>query len=394
MMAITSYEKLEELGRVRLSRSFFMRDFLHSEIAAWHGFKNVPDDPDEAIAVGRMLCEQLLEPLQETFGRIHVRSGYRSPAVNRFGNENKLNCASNEANYAHHIWDYPDSQGKRGATACIVIPWLVDHIEKGGSWTDMAWWIHDHLPYSSLYFFPKLAAFNINWHEAPIRRIDSYAPPKGCLTRPGMANHAGSHADQYAGFPQLCKTRGEVGGARRESKTVVAAPRATSAPVTSSTGVSGATKTPPPPVPVQKPEPGPARKPVSSPRAAGPSAPIHTSEGVAIKSQTGGSIHYRAIHTKSLWRKVNSHKSLDGAINGKDGAAGLFARKVRINYGTHGDPLYVLVWESGASSGYVIKADPSGANGIRIASAPMADLQRFEMREQASQRELEPYFTK
>lgn len=301
MMAITSYEKLEELGRVRLSHSFLMRDFLHSEIAAWQGFKNVPDHPDEAIAVGRLLCEQLLEPLQETFGRIHVRSGYRSPEVNRFGNENKLNCANNEANYAHHIWDYPDSQGKRGATACIVIPWLVDHIEKGGSWTDMAWWIHDHLPYSSLYFFPKLAAFNINWHEAPVRRIDSYAPPKGCLTRPGMANHAGSHADQYAGFPQLRETRGEVAG---------------------------------------------------------------------------------------------SHKSLDAAINGKDGAAGLFARKVRINYETHGDPHYVLVWESGASSGYVIKADPSGANGIRIASAPMADLQRFEMREQASQRELELYFTK
>jgi hypothetical protein len=394
MMAITSYEKLEELGRVRLSRSFFMRDFLHSEIAAWHGFKNVPDHPDETIAVGRMLCEQLLEPLQETFGRIHVRSGYRSPEVNRFGNENKLNCASNEANYAHHIWDYPDSQGKRGATACIVIPWLVDHIEKGGSWTDMAWWIHDHLPYSSLYFFPKLAAFNINWHEAPIRRIDSYAPPKGCLTRPGMANHAGSHADQYEGFPLLRKRGGEVAGARCESKTVVVPPRRASASAATSTGVSAATKTPSRPTPTQKPEPSAVGKPVSIPTAAGPSAPISTTEGVAIKSQTGGSIHYRAIHTKNLWRRVNSHKSLDAAINGKDGAAGLFARKVRINYETHGDPRYVLVWESGASSGYVIKADPSGANGIRIASAPMADLQRFEMREQASQRELELYFTK
>ena len=38
----------------------------------------------------------------------------------------------------------------------------------------MAWWIHDHLPYASLYFFAKLGAFNIGWHEAPERRIDSY----------------------------------------------------------------------------------------------------------------------------------------------------------------------------------------------------------------------------
>jgi hypothetical protein len=35
----------EELGRVRLSRTFFMRDFLYSEIANVHRFTNLPDDP-------------------------------------------------------------------------------------------------------------------------------------------------------------------------------------------------------------------------------------------------------------------------------------------------------------------------------------------------------------
>ena len=67
----------------------------------------------------------------------------------------------------------------------------------------LAWWIHDHLPYSQLQFFPKLAAFNIGWHERPRRRIDSFIAPKGCLTRPGMANHDGSHAEFYPGFPRL-----------------------------------------------------------------------------------------------------------------------------------------------------------------------------------------------
>src|ERR1700733_1317467 len=51
----------EMLGRVRLSQSFFMRDFLHSEIANIHGISNVPDDPDLAIAAGQHLCEELLE---------------------------------------------------------------------------------------------------------------------------------------------------------------------------------------------------------------------------------------------------------------------------------------------------------------------------------------------
>jgi hypothetical protein len=86
-----TYAQLETLGRERLSAHFFMRDFLYSEIAAWHGLRNMPDFPDKAIAAGRMLCTELLEPLQAKFGMIHIRSGYRSPAVNEFGNQHGLN---------------------------------------------------------------------------------------------------------------------------------------------------------------------------------------------------------------------------------------------------------------------------------------------------------------
>ena len=65
------------------------------------------------------------------------------------------------------------------------------------------WWIHGNLPYASLYFFPRLAAFNIQWHERPRRRIDSYIKPRGLLTKPGMSNHEGDHSSWYAGFPKL-----------------------------------------------------------------------------------------------------------------------------------------------------------------------------------------------
>ena len=77
---------LTELGRVRLSKSFFMRDMLHSEIAQIHGLSNIPDDPDLAIEVGTRLCEDLLEPLQDRWGRVAVRSAYRSREVNALGN--------------------------------------------------------------------------------------------------------------------------------------------------------------------------------------------------------------------------------------------------------------------------------------------------------------------
>ena len=102
-----------------------------------------------------------------------------------------------------------------GAMACIVVPWLVDRRQSGTDtgilWQAMAWWIHDHLPYSELQFFPKLIAFNIGWHEVRKRTIYSYIPPRGYLTRPGMVNHDGSHADFYVGFPRLARSSNRRG---------------------------------------------------------------------------------------------------------------------------------------------------------------------------------------
>jgi hypothetical protein len=194
---------LDQFGRTRLSANFFMRDFLFSDIASVHGLNNVPDDPELAIAAGTKLCAELLEPLQAAFGRVVIRSAYRSTEVNGLGNamqragKSGYNCASNEANNAGHIWDKRDASGHMGATACILLPAFADAFPKEGDWTKLAWWIHDHLPYSSLFFFPKLWAFNFTWNEAPEKRIDSYVKPKGCLTRPGMPNHGGLHEAEW-----------------------------------------------------------------------------------------------------------------------------------------------------------------------------------------------------
>jgi hypothetical protein len=89
-----------------------------------------------------------------------------------------------------------------GATACIVIPWFADRCEKQDSdWRSLAWWIHDHLPYSELCFFPRLAAFNISWHENPKRSIYSYIPPKGYFTKNNFSDD--KHTEWYQGFPNL-----------------------------------------------------------------------------------------------------------------------------------------------------------------------------------------------
>lgn len=132
-----SVKSLEDLGRVRLSHSFFMRDFLYSEIANFYGQPNIPSDPDLAVAAGKRLCEELLEPLQATFGRIAIRSAYRSESINALGNEKGHSCGSNESNYAAHIWDRRDADGGMGAMACVVVPWFTERYETGADWRAM-----------------------------------------------------------------------------------------------------------------------------------------------------------------------------------------------------------------------------------------------------------------
>jgi hypothetical protein len=197
-----SVKSLEELGRVRLSKNFFMRDFLYSEIANLYGMPNIPDDPDLAIAAGAQLCEQVLEPLMARFGRVSIRSAFRSVTVNQFGNERGHNCGSNESNFAGHIWDRRHASGAMGATACIIVHAFIDYYQRTGDWEAIAWWVHDHLPYRDMEFFPRYAAFNIGWwSNPPDRSIRSFIPPRrGVLTRQGMPNAEGRHDAAYAAW--------------------------------------------------------------------------------------------------------------------------------------------------------------------------------------------------
>jgi hypothetical protein len=203
-------ESLGELGRVRLSKSFFLREFLYSEISQIEGIPNIPDDPDLAIAAGKNLCEHVLEPIQSALGRISIRSAYRCCAVNGKGaaNKNQYNCSSNQSSYARHIWDVRDVDGYMGATACIVVNSFIPYYDLTQDWTALAWWLHDRIPdRAEIMFFPKYAAFNISWSENPHRSkaISSYVKnphtdKKGYLTKEGMDNFAGSHEQFYRKF--------------------------------------------------------------------------------------------------------------------------------------------------------------------------------------------------
>ena len=209
MTKLDSVASLDKLGRKRLSTSFFMRDFLYSEVANFHGIPNIPDDPEAALMTGTRLCEDLLEPLQATFGRVVIRSAYRSSKVTEYCNQMQkekkpgYTCASNEKNYARHIWDKPDKDHKYGAMACVLIPWFGDRYSETKDWKPMAYWIHDHLPYSELEFYPKHLAFNIGWHQDSKRTISSYVGDRGSLNLTEETHT--DFSSRYAGFPAFKK---------------------------------------------------------------------------------------------------------------------------------------------------------------------------------------------
>ena len=109
------------------------------------------------------------------------------------------------------MWDRLGDDGKKGATASIVIPWFVDYLETRPemSWKAMAWWIHDHLPYSELQFYHHrcqkfdYAAFNIRWHETKVRgQIVSMSGDR-ILQKDRREHSPGDHASEYPGFPKL-----------------------------------------------------------------------------------------------------------------------------------------------------------------------------------------------
>lgn len=175
-----SYSGLDRLGRIALSESFHMREFLYSEIAVQYHLRNVPEKAriDIAVEAGSKLCSHLLEPLQKRFGRIHVRSGYRSLEVNAAGVE-KHNCAAD--NRGFHTWDHPSESNGIGATACISVPSISRAVlAETCPYEAIAWWIHDNLPeWSHLEFFAtpehsNEVCFNIGWLAQPLKTMTTW----------------------------------------------------------------------------------------------------------------------------------------------------------------------------------------------------------------------------
>ena len=113
----------EELARTRLSKNFILRDFLFSTEAAALGLSNYPEHPELVIAAARSLCDKILEPVLERFGRFAIVFGYQCRQAIEAGmsKSERLNPRSSNP----HMWDR-QTWGDAVYSRVDILPYCVE----------------------------------------------------------------------------------------------------------------------------------------------------------------------------------------------------------------------------------------------------------------------------
>ena len=107
---------------MNLSANFTLKELTKSDTATRLGLDNTPDD--EALENLKTLCEMVLQPVRDNFGRVTVNSGYRSP---------ESNAAVGGSKTSDHC---------KGMAADIEVDGIAN--------PDLAQWIMDNLEYTQL----------------------------------------------------------------------------------------------------------------------------------------------------------------------------------------------------------------------------------------------------
>ncbi len=92
------------MKRIPLSKNFYLHEFTRSQTAARHGINMSVIEGGIIYSNLRNLCLNVLQPLRNHFGTVHITSGYRPPKLNK-----RIGGSSN----SQHLY---------GLAADIVVP--------------------------------------------------------------------------------------------------------------------------------------------------------------------------------------------------------------------------------------------------------------------------------
>jgi hypothetical protein len=70
------------MNRIRLSPNFYLDEFIRSETAVRHGIDIVVTPDSDVFNNLIRLCRDVLQPIRNSLGPVHITSGYRPAEVN------------------------------------------------------------------------------------------------------------------------------------------------------------------------------------------------------------------------------------------------------------------------------------------------------------------------
>ena len=70
------------MQKIQLSKNFYLHEFIRSQVATRHDIEIKVEPESETFANLQRLCVNILQPLREALGPVHITSGYRPLAVN------------------------------------------------------------------------------------------------------------------------------------------------------------------------------------------------------------------------------------------------------------------------------------------------------------------------
>ena len=91
---------------MQLSRNFSLQELTKSDTAIRKGINNNPNA--EQIEKLKLLCENILQPVRDHFGRVKVTSGFRSPELcHAIGSSVNSQHSKAEAEWERHRREQP-----------------------------------------------------------------------------------------------------------------------------------------------------------------------------------------------------------------------------------------------------------------------------------------------
>ena len=103
---------------MNLSRNFTLQELIKSDTAIRHGIDNNPNA--DQIEKLKLLCENILQPVRDHFGRVTVTSCYRSPELCV-----KINSSLTSQHTKAEAVDFEVI----GTDDAEVFDWIKDHLE-------------------------------------------------------------------------------------------------------------------------------------------------------------------------------------------------------------------------------------------------------------------------